>query len=1010
MRHRNPLRARHGARGTGWGLGVVALTLALAFSPLAVSPASAQDQTGEITGRVTDPDNAGLPGVTVTATSEALQGARVAVTGVSGNYKLAFLPPGTYRVTYELDGFSTVVREVKVSAAQVTPSNVALQLGTVEEEIVVTGQQAEISETTTGASTVVQDEVEKLPVRRTLEEAVQLAPGVFATGPGSTEDAPRLTISGAMSFENLFTVNGVVVNENLRGQPLDLFIEDAIEETTTATSGVSAEFGRFTGGVVNAITKSGGNRFSGSLRVNLENEDWESETPLTTSQADETNEVLEGTFGGYILKDHLWFFLAGRDRETSEIDQLPLTNVPFDNGREQTRTEGKLTLSPHQSHTVIGSYLEIDDTTTGSTFGTAIDVNGITNREDPQEILSANYTGILSPSFFVEAQYSDRDFVIAKGSGGVPDLIEGTMLRTRNQPYRFHAPTFCGFCEDETRNNENRLLKGSYFLSTEGLGAHDVVFGYDTFDDQRFSINHQTGSDFTFYTTDILIGADNEIFPVIDPDGPVTPWIRWFAIFNEDLARPTEFTTESYFVNDRWQLGDRWSFNVGVRYDQNDGRDSVGTLVASDSKISPRLGASWDVTGTGDLVLNASYGTYVAAIANSVADSTSSGGAVGDFRWDYNGPAINLDPGCVAAGTCTTSSEALQIIFDWYTGLGGALDLADLDPDAPINALLNLQSIPGATAAVDGTLESPGVDELTVGVTKQLGTKGLVRADLVYRDWNDFYAQRTDLSTGQVDTPNGPADFTLIGNFADGFLSREYTGIHTQFRYRFTDRLTLAGNYTLSKTEGNFDGETGPSGPISSTFLNYPQYRQASWNIPEGDLKTDQRHKVRVWAIYDLLRTDRNRLSVSVLQNFFSGQPYGANAGIDPSDAIANPGYETPPTNVLYHFTDRDDFHTDDVTRTDLSFNYSFLIPARGRELEIFLQPEITNLFAEEAVIDPFGRDDDEGVSVLQAFDPFTEVPVEGVHWQRDSRFGQPLNETDFQDPRTFRFSVGLRF
>jgi len=977
---------------------------------LTVGPAWAQDLTSEVTGRVTDPDGAGLPGVTVTATSEALQGNRVAVTQITGSYKLPFLAPGTYRVTYELDGFSTVVREVKVSAAQVTPSNVSLQLGTVSEEIVVTGQQAEISETHTGASTVVQDEVEQLPVRRTLEEAVQLAPGVFATGPGSTEDNPRLTISGAMSFENLFTVNGVVVNENLRGQPLDLFIEDAIEETTTATSGVSAEFGRFTGGVVNAITKSGGNRFSGSLRVNFDNEGWEGKTPLTTDQADVTNETYEGTLGGYLLKDRLWFFLSGRDRETNEVDQLALTNVPFDTSREQTRTEGKLTLTPQKSHTLQGAYLEIDDIQTGDTFLTVIDVNGITNREDPQEILSANYTGILSPSLFIEAQYSDRDFAIAKGSGGVPDLIEGTMLRTRNQPYRFHAPTFCGFCEDETRNNENRLVKGSYFLNSEAAGTHDLVFGYDTFDDQRFSINHQTGSDFTFYTTDILIGPSNEVFPVIDPTGPVTPWIRWFAIFNEDLARPTKFTTDSYFVNDRWQLNDRWSFNVGLRYDGNDGQDSVGTTVAGDSKISPRLGASWDVLGTGDLVLNASYGTYVAAIANSVADSTSSGGAVGDFRWDYNGPGINLDPGCVASGTCLTSSQALQIIFDWYTGLGGALELANLDPNAPINVLLNQQSIPGATAAVDGSLQSPSVDELSLGVTKQLGTRGLVRADLVYRDWTDFYAERTDLATGQVDTPNGPADFTLVGNFANPFLSREYTGLHTQFRYRLNDRLTVAGNYTLSKTEGNFDGENAGSGPITSGFLNYPQYKEASWNIPDGNLKTDQRHKVRLWAIYDVFRTDRNRLSVSLLQSFFSGQPYGANAGIDPRALVDNPGFVSPPSNVLYHFTDRDEFRTDDVTRTDLSFNYSFLIPAAGRELEIFFQPEVTNLFDEQAVIDPFGRDDDEGINVLQAFDPFTEVPIEGVHWERSSNFGQALNEDDFQDPRTFRFSVGFRF
>ena len=77
-----------------------------------------------------------------------------------------------------------------------------------------------------------------------------------------------------MSFESLYLVNGVTVNENLRGQANNLYIEDAIQETTVATDGMSAEYGRFSGGVVNVITKSGGNLFSGSFRDSLVNDDW----------------------------------------------------------------------------------------------------------------------------------------------------------------------------------------------------------------------------------------------------------------------------------------------------------------------------------------------------------------------------------------------------------------------------------------------------------------------------------------------------------------------------------------------------------------------------------------------------------------------------------------------------------------------------------------------------------------------------------------------------------------
>lgn len=984
----------------------------LAASLLLVPQVWAQNPTGTLTGRVSDESGGGLPGVTVTATSPALQGERATTTSANGDYKLAFLPPGNYQVSYQLEGFKASVRDVKISAAQTTPSNIRMELGEVSEEIIVTGQQATISETVTGAATVTQDELESLPIQRNLTQAVNLAPGVADTGVSS---AP--SIAGAPSFENLFLINGVVINENLRGSILDLFIEDAIQETTTSVSGISAQYGRFTGGVVNAITKSGGNQFDGSLRVNLTNEDWEARTPLSSERVDDISESFEGTLGGYILKDHLWFFGAGRDRSITGSNQTDITNIQYPTGDEETRTEGKLTISPHPSHSIIGSYLEIDRSRINTDFGVILDERSLNaNRSDPQEIKSLNYTGILSDNFFVEGQFSERDFIIGSGAGGVPDLIEGTLIRTRGESFRYWSPTFCGSCEDEERNNKNLLFKGSYFLSTDNAGTHDLTFGYDTFEDIRFAINHQTGSDFTVYASDIVRNSAGDIvldagtgspFPVFDPDAASTPWIRWFAVFNEDLATPTSFNTNSFYVNDSWQYNDKWSFNVGFRWDENDGQDSAGATVADDSKVSPRFGATYDIRGDGSLVLNAAYGTYVAALANSVADDASPGGAIGSLRYEYGGPPINV--GCTPGVNCLDSRQVLNAVFAWYESQGGVFDLNQLDPNAPITNFQNQNSVPGATTQVQGGIESPSVDEFTVGLTKRLGNKGLIRADVVYREWEDFYGELTDLSTGQVDTSTGPADVTFIGNFNDG-ITREYLGLHTSFRYRFSDRFTLAGNYTLSNTEGNFVGETTGSGPVSATALSYPQYREERWNYPTGDLRVDQRHKVRVWGVYKILDTARHKLNVSWLENYFSGQPYAANNTIDPRDFVTNPGFADPPSAISYFFSARDAFRTDDIHRSDLSLNYSFNLNAWGRNIEIFLQPEILNIFNEDGVIDPAGLDDDESVTVLQDFDPFTTTPVEGVDFELSSNFGQPLNENDFQTPRTFRFSVGFRF
>ena len=97
-----------------------------------------------------------------------------------------------------------------------------------------------------------------------------------------------------MSFETLYMVNGVTVNENLRGQAYDLYIEDAIQETNVATAGISAEYGRFGGGVVNVITKSGGNLFSGSFRDTLNNDNWRTLTPFETDAASPHDPAAQG--------------------------------------------------------------------------------------------------------------------------------------------------------------------------------------------------------------------------------------------------------------------------------------------------------------------------------------------------------------------------------------------------------------------------------------------------------------------------------------------------------------------------------------------------------------------------------------------------------------------------------------------------------------------------------------------------------------------------------------------
>ncbi len=227
------------------------LAAVVALVALTAVPVGAQSTTGTISGRVVDPQGLPVPGVTVIATSSSLQGTRDTVSTENGDYILSLLPSGAYTVVFELSGFGTQTRNVTVAPTQVVPVEIEMGPAAVTENVQVVARGTDVlTRTAQVATNFSQEMISNLPTARDLNASLMLAPSVHPTGPGGS-----YSIAGSQSFENLFLINGVTVNENVRGQAYDLYIEDAIQETTVATAGVSAEYGRFGGGVVNVITK-----------------------------------------------------------------------------------------------------------------------------------------------------------------------------------------------------------------------------------------------------------------------------------------------------------------------------------------------------------------------------------------------------------------------------------------------------------------------------------------------------------------------------------------------------------------------------------------------------------------------------------------------------------------------------------------------------------------------------------------------------------------------------------
>ncbi|HVT17428.1 MAG TPA: TonB-dependent receptor [Thermoanaerobaculia bacterium] len=960
---------------------------------LALAAAGQAIPSGTLSGKVTA-DKRPLPGVTVSVTSPALQGTRTVVTNGNGDYILALLPPGLYKVSFEIEGFKKAERQSELAVAQSTPLDVELSLAGVTETIVVTGTASTISTTTDASTTYDKRMIEALPLDRNIRQSVLLAPGVAATGPtGANAQNRGLVISGGQSYENLFLVNGVVITENIRGQPFDLFIEDAIQETTTTSSGISAEYGRFAGGVVNVITKTGGNEFHGSARDWLTNDHWSSPTPLTVSRQNKANNRYEATLGGWLWKDHLWFFGAGRDLSLSQDGQTTATLISYPTQDKQKRGEGKLTFSPLDGQRLTASYIKINEADNGNSFLNILDTASLNNRSLPQELLAINYNGVYGSNFFGEAQYSKRKFTFIHSGSLFTDLIRGTLLVDSVTGNRWNSPTFCGVCTPESRDNSDVTLKASWFLSAGKLGSHDIAVGVDRYDDIRKANNHQSGSDYRIIITS-TITRGTSLFPqLLNTNGT-------YIQFNPILlsSQGTNFYTNSAYINDRWRPIDRLSLNIGLRFDKNDGSNSQGQKTAKDHRLSPRLGAAYDLKGDGDWILNAGYGRYVTAIANSEADATSIGGNPATFQWFYRGPVINPDPN---APNLVPASVALQQVFDWFASIGGTNN----------TSLLRAISIPGGTTIIRNSLDSPYTDEISAGVAKRLGRRGELRAQYVHRNSAAFYALVVDQSTGRTTTATGaPSDLAILKNLSNP-LKRSYDGLHTNFQYRATDRLGLGGSWTLSRLHGNVLGENAGSGPILSAALNYPEYRQQSWDYPGGDLFSDQRHRLRAWGIYDIWKSEHNLLSAGVLESYASGIPYGAVGAVDSRPFVTNPGYVRPPSTVAYYYTARDAFHTDNVASTDLTLNYSYQWNAWSKTVEVFVQPQVLNVFNQHGALNVDASINDPTTDKTKApFNPFTTKPVEGVNWSKAPTFGKPQVPTDYQLARTFRFSVGFRF
>ena len=941
-------------------------------------------QSGALSGRLSSADGQPLPGATVTVSSPSLQGQRSVVADVNGVYRLAGLPPGDYVVTFEMSGMSSVERRASISLGGDVTMDQQLAIVPVREVVNVRGAKPAAVASPAGAFNLRASETSLLPTGRTPFFIAELAPGLTDNTPNSTQ----VTVGGGFAYDNVFLMNGVDINDNVLGQPNALFIEDAIEEVQVLTSGISAEYGRFGGGVINVITRSGGNVFAGAFRLNLTNPAWSVETPFEksrdTKRASKLSPTYEATAGGPILRDRLWYFGGARIERTTTQSAFAQTGTAFTSRNENTRYEGKLTATPSNGHTVQGSFIDNATDLRQPALPVSIDPATFTTPSTPNRLFAASWRGVLGARTFATAQYSQKWWKLENAGGSSTGIVDSPFLTrgTLGVPggLQYNAP-YWDSTDPEQRDNHQFTASVAQMLSSPRLGTHEVKAGFEHFVSTRVGGNSQTSTGYVFQT-DYKLEANNR--PALDAEGHLIPRFvpnnSRIQVWLPQRGATIDIATTSLFVNDHWTATPRLTLDLGLRFEAV-GSDASGTTQSVSARtFAPRLGGAYDLTGDGRTVLLGTYGHYAGKYNDVQFSRNSNVGNPDRYTAQYIGPA----------GEGRNFAEGFN----------------------PANYVAISGTFPTANVFFDDELSSPVTREITFGAARDF-RRGWTRATYVWRHPTHFVEDFITIDGGTTTISrnglSGVFDNSVYRN--TDLAERRYQGLDFQASYRPRAAFTVNSQWTIQlENDGNFEGEAANNPAIPSLIGDYPEILVADRSFPDGRLDDFQRHKVRVWAAYGLNLDRFGRLDLVPLYRFNSGRTYSLVAAAVPltaQQAALNPGYTRLPASQPVFFGARGSQRFEGAQLFDLAVTYG--VPV-WHSVRPWIKVEALNVFNNQKLLtwdttvaaDNAGSKDAIGLPLA-----YTKGPNFGLATS-NANFARPRQGMD--GGRTFLLAAGVRF
>jgi carboxypeptidase family protein/TonB-dependent receptor-like protein len=765
-------------------------TLVLAVLVLATPAFGAT--TGTLFGIVTAADGKPLPGVAVTLTSPALQGSRSVTTNAAGEYNAPLLPPGAYRVEYVLAGFETITREdVVVSLEQTNRVNVTLSLSRVSESVTVSGDKVVVDPTQTGVQQNFKEDYLKYASigqsGRQYQSVMSQAAGSYDAGSGNPN------VMGANLGQNAFLIDNLNTTDTVTHTFTANIGFEAIQEVSLQTAGYEAEYGKAVGGILNVITKSGGNNFSGSVDARYQSDAFvEQGERLQDYPAGTTNlandkhkrdfQTLqpEAALGGPIVRDRIWFFANAQYVDNK--NQPPNTNG-FEPGSRDFNgwgLFGKITATPVSNQTATIRYTNSYADIPFSDNSSAVRPEAATDTYQKTVLLNASYDAVLSANWLAILQGGvANNYLIAQphsgdiATTGSVDLVTGISSVNATNFQRSH------------RDRTQVLGSTTYYVNA--LGSHGLKAGTDLEWTSFPTINNATGTPLDpawcsptfFQPAGAKCGAIN-----LPANGQPSRYDVFTLIPEQDFKG----RGMAFYAQDEWRPVPTLTIKAGARYDQQNFYGNEGDRVKVFARFQPRLGFAWDILGDASTIFRAHAGEFMDDNALTLPFFTSTLGTVDSiFLW---------------------SRSRQQYVF---VGAFGGPSGNSIDP----------------------SLKPTYAQEISGGITRRLFTNTSLDVTAVYRRNKSIFEDSC-----RVDNCQGDDTSFWLTNRPNGMdvLRSEYKGIIVKVESRATSWLNVLLNYTVSKSQGSV-GYTQNQG---SDFDVFPDHFINRF----GYLSDDARHRV----------------------------------------------------------------------------------------------------------------------------------------------------------------------